>query len=384
MVCKKNLDLLSENRIKMTEKYGEEGSRGLVHGPAYESADVPDHYFVDGFSTQLAIATLKDHLQNKPNQPIFLGLGFYKPHLNFVAPKKYWDMYDRKKIRTSTQINEPIGGAAMGLHASFELRTRHGIPKTGPIGRELATHLLHGYYACVSYVDAQIGLMFDTLEELGIRDDTIIVVWGDHGWHLGEMGIWGKATNYEIATRVPLIFWTPEMKNRGKATNALVELVDLYPTLCDLAGLSKPSHLAGKSLVPLLKNPKAKGKKFAVSQFPNPALREWAANPLSPGMRETFFGPLIEEVEGKIKRQLGKQWNRELFENHLMGYTIRTERYRLVAWLDYRNVNTEPLYLELYDHRKDPKETKNIAEEFPAKAKELLTKLRASGIGERK
>ena len=380
----KNLDLLRENRIKMTEKYGEEGSRGLVHGPAYESADVPDHYFADGFSTQLAIATMKDHLQNKPNQPIFLGLGFFKPHLNFVAPKKYWDMYDRKKIRTSTQVNKPIGGAAMGLHASFELRTRHGIPKTGPIERELATDLLHGYYACISYVDAQIGLMLDTLEELGIRDDTIIVVWGDHGWHLGEMGIWGKATNYEIATRVPLIFWTPEMNNRGKATNALVELVDLYPTLCDLAGLSKPSHLAGKSLVRLLNNPKAKGKKFAVSQFPNPALREWAANPLSPGMRETFFGPLIEEVEGKIKRQLGKQWDRELFENHLMGYSLRTDRYRLVAWLDYRNIDAEPLYLELYDHRKDPTETKNISEEFPAKAKELLTKLRASGIGEMK
>ena len=176
-----------------------------------------------------------------------------------------------EKIRTSTQINEPIGGAAMGLHASFELRTRHAIPKTGPIGIELATHLLHGYFACVSYVDAQIGLMFDTLEELGIRDDTIIVVWGDHGWHLGEMGIWGKATNYEISTRVPLIFWTPEMKNRGKSTNAIVELVDIYPTLCDLTGLSKPSHLAGKSLVPLLNNPSVKGKKSAISQFPNPA-----------------------------------------------------------------------------------------------------------------
>ena len=313
-----------------------------------------------------------------------MALGFVKPHLNFVAPKKYWDMYDRKKIRTSTQLNEPKGGAAMGLHASFELRTRHGIPKNGPIGMELATDLLHGYYACVSYVDAQIGLMLDTLEVLGIRDDTIIVVWGDHGWHLGEMGIWGKATNYEIATRVPLIFWTPEMKNRGKSTNAIVELVDLYPTLCELAGLSKPSHLAGKSLVPLLNNPKGKGKKLAISQFPNPALREWAANPLSSGMRETFFGPLIEEVEGKIKRQLGNRWDRELFENHLMGYTIRTEHYRLVAWLDYRNVDAKPLYIELYNHRKDPTETKNIVEEFPAKAKELLIKLRASGIGERK
>jgi len=379
----KNLDLLRENRIKMTEKYGVEGSRGLVHGPAYESAEVPDHYFVDGFSTRLAITTLKDHLKKKPNQPLFLGLGFMKPHLNFVAPKKYWNLYDRKEISTSVEVEGPRDGAAMGLHASFELRTRHGIPKTGPIGKELATDLLHGYFACVSYVDAQIGLMLSTLEELGIRDDTIIVVWGDHGWHLGEMGIWGKATNYEIATRVPLIFWTPKMKARGKSTDALVELVDLYPTLSELAGLPDPEHLAGKSLVPLLKDPDAKVKKFAVSQFPNPALREWAANPLSPGMRETFFGPLIEEVEEKIKKQMGQRWDRELFENHLMGYTIRTEQHRLVAWLDYREVNAEPLYLELYDLESDPAEKKNIADEFPAKAKALLKRLRSVGIGER-
>ena len=125
-------------------------------------------------------------------------------------------------------------------------------------------------------------------------------------------------------------------------------------------------------------------KQFAVSQFPNPALREWAANPLSPGMRETFFGPLIEEVEEKIKMQLGKRWDRELFENHLMGYTIRTDRYRLVAWLDYRDVNAEPLYLELYDLGEDPSEKKNIAKKFPAKAKELLKKLRSLEIGEKK
>jgi iduronate 2-sulfatase len=233
-------------------------------------------------------------------------------------------------------------------------------------------------------VDAQIGLMLDALEEEGVRDNTIIIVWGDHGWHLGEMGVWGKATNYEIATRVPLIFWTPKMNDRGKGSNALVELVDLYPTLCELAGLAKPNHLAGISLVKQLDNPTAKGKSFTVSQFPNPALREWAANPLSAGMRDTFFGPLIKEVEDKIKQQQGRRWDRELFENHLMGYSLRTDRYRLVAWLDYRNVDAEPLYIELYDHRKDSKETKNIAKEFPNKAKELLNKLRASGIGKRK
>ncbi|MDG1325034.1 MAG: sulfatase-like hydrolase/transferase, partial [Opitutales bacterium] len=208
-------------------------------------------------------------------------------------------------------------------------------------------------------------------------------VWGDHGWHLGEMGIWGKATNYEIATRVPLIFWTPKMKERGKGTEALVELVDLYPTLCELAGLSKPMHLAGESLLPLLENPDAKGKQYAVSQFPNPALREWAANPLSLGMRKTFFGPLIEKVENRIKQQQGKRWNRDLFENHLMGYTLRSDRYRLVAWLDYRDVDVEPLYLELYDLRNDAQEIRNIAEELPEKVIELLKKLRRSGIGRR-
>ena len=378
-----NQKLWATNKEKMLAKYGKEGSGGLIHGPAYESADVPDHAYSDGYSTRLAIATLKDHRKKKPAQPLFLALGFKKPHLDFVAPEKYWDMYDRKNIQLAKQTEEPLGGATTGLHASFELRTRHGIPKKGPIGPELAKTLLHGYYACVSYVDAQIGLMLDALEEEGIRENTIIVVWGDHGWHLGEMGIWGKATNYEIATRVPLIFWTPEMKYRGKGTEALVELVDLYPTLCDLAGLSKPMHLAGESLLPLLENPDVKGKQYAVSQFPNPALREWAANPLSLGMRKTFFGPLIEEVENRIKQQQGKGWNRNLFENHLMGYTLRSDRYRLVAWLDYRDVKADPLYLELYDHKQDPTESQNIAKEVPAKVKELLKKLRMSGIGKR-
>ena len=224
-------------------------------------------------------------------------------------------------------------------------------------------------------------MMLEALEEAGIRDDTVIVVWGDHGWHLGEMGIWGKATNYEISTRVPLIAWTPNMKARGQSTDALVELLDIYPSLCELAGLPKPAHLAGESFVPLLDDPKRKWKKHAISQFPNPALREWAANPLSAGMRQTFFGPLIEEVESKIIKQQGKSWDRDLFENQLMGYSLRTDRHRLVAWLDYRNIESEPLYLELYDHAKDPEETENVAEEFPLIAEELLKRLRKSGIG---
>jgi len=371
-----NQKLWASNKEKMLAKYGKAGSGGLVHGPAYESADVPDHAYSDGFSTRLAIATLKDHREKKPKQPLFLALGFKKPHLNFVAPKKYWDLYDREKIKLAKQTKSPKGGAATGLHASFELRTRHGIPKKGPIGPELAKTLLHGYYACVSYVDAQIGMMLEALDEAGIRDDTVIVVWGDHGWHLGDMGIWGKATNYEIATRVPLIVWTPEMKARGESTSALVELIDLYPTLCELADLPRPAHLAGKSFVPLLDEPERKWKKHAISQFPNPALREWAANPLSPGMRQTFFGPLIEEVESKIIKQQGNSWDRELFENHLMGYSLRTEAYRLVAWLDYRDLDANPVFLELYDQKADPDETRNVASANQGKTEALLRQLK--------
>ena len=371
-----NQKLWASNKEKMLAKYGKAGSGGLVHGPAYESADVPDHAYADGLSTRLAIATLQDHREKKPNQPLFLALGFQKPHLDFVAPKKYWDLYDREKIKLAKHIKSPKGGAATGLHASFELRTRHGIPKKGPIGPELAKTLLHGYYACVSYVDAQIGMMLEALDKAGIRDDTVIVVWGDHGWHLGDMGIWGKATNYEIATRVPLIVWTPEMKARGKSTNALVELIDLYPTLCELADLPCPAHLAGKSFVPLLDEPERKWKKYALSQFPNPALREWAANPLSAGMRQTFFGPLIKDVESKIIKQQGNSWDRELFENHLMGYSLRTQSHRLVAWLDYRDLDLNPVFLELYDQKNDPNETKNVASLNPGKTEALLRQLK--------
>ncbi len=370
-----NQKIMLENKEKMTAKYGKEASYGLVQGPAYESADVEDHVYGDGFNTELAIATLKAHIDWKPNQPIFLGLGFTKPHLNFVAPKKYWDLYDPKDIRLATQTQAPKDGAATGIHASFELRVRHGIPKYGPIGDDLSRTLLHAYYACVSYVDAQIGKMLKTLDELGIRVNTIIIVWGDHGWHLGDMGIWGKATNYEIAARVPLLIWTPDMKARGQKSRALVELVDMYPTLCELAGVPLPPHLEGRSFVPLLDNPDREWKTAALSQFPNPALREWAANPLSPGMRETFFGPLIKDVEARIIKQQGDVWDRELFEKHLMGYSLRTDRYRFVSWRDHRNRRAPALIVELYDHENDPTETVNVAEKNPAVVKKLTKQL---------
>ena len=372
-----NRNIQRDNRKRLLEKYGPTKIGGLTaSGPAYEAADVPDHSFVDGHLARLAVATMKQHFENKPNQPLFVGLGFSKPHLHFIAPKKYWDLYDREKISDAKHSNPPEGGAATGLHASFELRVRHGIPKTGDIGPELSRTLMHAYLACASYVDAQIGLVLDELDKSGERDNTIIILWGDHGWHLGDMGVWGKATNYEIATRVPFIVQAPgQDKAVGKKSEALVELLDMYPTLCDLAGVPAPKHLEGKSLMPILDNPKASVKDFALSQYPNPALREWAANPLAPAMRETFFGPLITEVEARIIKQMGGKWDRDLFENHLMGYSLRTDRYRYIEWRDYRDKKSKPIFVELYDHKSDPDETKNVARENSRVVDRLSKKL---------
>ncbi|WP_435675137.1 sulfatase [Polaribacter sp.] len=371
---KENIERRNEQRKKMVAKYGNVAKFGLASGPAYEGADVPDSGYIDGYNTELAIETLKEMVAEKSNKPFFLGLGFNKPHLNWTSPKKYWDLYDRDKIALISQTNGPENGAEMGLHPSFELRVREGIPKEGKIDKELAKTLKHAYLACVSYVDAQVGRMLEALEEAGVRDNTIIVVWSDHGWHLGDMGIWGKATNYEIATRVPLMIWTPNManENRGKKTNALVELVDLYPTLCDLAGIETPKHAEGTSFKPLLKNPELKWKSAVFSQFPTPALREWGAYPLRQAMRETYFGLLIEKVEDRIIHQQKEKWNRELFENTLMGYAMRTQQYRFIVWKDRENPKKAPVFIELYDHHVDPLETTNIASQNPELVAELM------------
>ena len=370
-----NITLRKNNFEEMSAKYGEAAKRGLASGPAFEMADVPDHAYVDGYNTLLAIKTMKQ--MAAAEKPFFLGMGFHLPHLNWCAPKKYWDLYDPNEIPLISDGAPPRGGAAVGLHASFELRTRSNIPKQGPISEDLARTLKHAYLASTSYVDAQIGRLLDALDELGLSEGTIVVLWGDHGWHLGEMGVWGKATNYEIAARVPLIVMDPRARKFGEKTDALVELVDLFPTLCDLTGVPKPSHLEGHSFSPLLKDPTRPWKRAAFTQYPNPALREWAANPLSQGMRETWFGPLIETVEKRIADQYGVVWERELFEEHLMGYSMRTDRYRLVVWLDRRDPDSKPIDLELYDHQNDPAETNNIAAAASEVVQQLLERFDA-------
>lgn len=349
-------EYLKRRRKEVIEKYGKQFVYSLGSGPAYEAADLPDNMYEDGYFADQAVETLR----NLKDSPFFLAVGFKKPHLPFNAPKKYWDLYNPADINLADNPFAPRDAPSMGLHESFELRTRKDIPKAGDIGDEQARKLIHGYLACVSYIDAQIGMLLDKLDRLGLRANTIIMLWGDHGWHLGEHGIWGKATNYEIATRVPLIVSAPGM-SRNTDSDALVELVDMYPTLSDLAGLPLPDHLDGKSFAPVLKDPNRPWKKAAYSQFPCPALREWAANPLSKEMRTTFFGPLIEQLEQKMKKENPSGFDKDLYENHLMGYTMRTDRYRLVLWLDYRDPKKEPIAIELYDLTADPDENTNLA-----------------------
>ncbi len=361
-----NIAIQQEMRKEMFAKYGDVAKYGLAMGPAYECADVPDETYEDGRNTRIAIDTMKE--MAREGKPFFLALGFHKPHLNWIAPKKYWDLYDRAMIPLATNTHAPVDGAAMGLHPSFELRVRDGIPKEGkPFDEDLARTLKHAYLACASYIDAQVGLMVDAIGEAGLRDNTIIIVWSDHGWHLGDMGVWGKATDYEVATRVPLILWAPGMPKavRGQGSDALVELVDMYPSLCELAGLPVPAHLDGCSFAPLVANPSAPWKSAAFSQFPTPALREWGSIALRPAMRETYFGPLVEEMERRIEQQLPDAWERTLFEENVTGYAMRTDRYRFVVWKDVGNPRSKPLFIELYDHEADPLETRNIAKEHP-------------------
>jgi len=185
-----NLKNRQESLKQMLEKYGEVARRGLAMGVAYEAADVPDNNYIDGYNTELAIASMQE-IVKKGDQPFFLGLGFSKPHLNWVSPKKYWDLYDADDIPLASELNAPKDGASMGIHASFELRTRSNIPKTGNIDPDLSRTLKHAYLACISYVDAQIGKMIAALDEAGVRDNTIIIIWSDHGWRVIMVGIWG-------------------------------------------------------------------------------------------------------------------------------------------------------------------------------------------------
>ncbi|MBN1588087.1 MAG: sulfatase [Pirellulales bacterium] len=300
---------------------------------ATECVDVADDAYFDGAQTNVALAKLESLAEQEKGRPFFLGVGYHKPHMPFTVPKKYWDMYDRDKIPLAENDSVPAGAPSMALNTMQELRDYEDLadsprPEQGAVGTERARLLRHGYFAGVSYIDAQIGRLLDKLHETGLDKNTVVILWGDHGWKLGEHRSWCKMTNYEIDTRAPLILRVPGAKENGKQCERLVEFVDIYPTLCELAGIEGPAELAGKSMVPLLSDTEQPWKRAAMSQF----LRygKW-------------MGP--NDVPH-------------------MGYTIRTPRWRYVEWFRWdaeKQTVGERVAQELYDHETDPGENVNVA-----------------------
>ncbi len=276
-----------------------------------ECADVPDDAYRDGMVATETIRTMR----RVKDKPFFLAVGFYKPHTPFAAPKKYWDMYDPDKIKLANNPYPPVDAPEYATMYNWNyIRGFRDIPDKGPMPDEMARHLLHGYYASISYMDAQLGRVLDELERLGLADSTAVVLWSDHGYQMGEHGIWGKHTNFEDAVLTPMIVRSPGQERPGQTCNALVELVDIYPTLCDLAGLELPEHLEGTSFLPLLDTPARPWKSAAFSQFPR---------------------------------------------QNVMGRSMRTARYRYTLWR--QGGNGRVMGRELYDHKTDPKENRNLA-----------------------
>ncbi len=311
--------------------------RGAVRSrPAVSSDEVPDNFYTDGRIADEVVRRFRA-TSSKSEVPLFVAVGFLKPHLPFHVPKRYWDMHDRSRFKPAENPSAPEGAPKYALTHSEELRSYVGIP-AGALSTELQIELLHGYYAAVSYVDAQVGRVLDELERRNLANKTIVVLWGDHGWHLGDHSLWGKKTNYEQATRIPLIIAGPGIA-QGERSRALVETVDLYPTLAELAGLPAP-RVAQKQ----------EGSSFAAT----------ARNPQLPTKQAVFHAyPRKRDGDGQI-----------------IGRAVRTERYRLVEW-KVPGAAPETADLELYDYVIDALEIRNLAPEKPAVVEELRRMLAA-------
>ncbi|MCF3649785.1 sulfatase [Synoicihabitans lomoniglobus] len=303
-------------------------------GEATESVEAPDKAYVDGQAADAAI----EALTRLRDQPFFLAVGTKRPHLPWSAPTRYWNLHEREKFGLSPEVAQPWAAAALVARPwryewrpdSGEMRGYTDIRTRSDIDAEKTRQLRHGYYAAASYVDAQIGRIVDAVTELGLADHTIIVLWADHGYHLGENGQWGKKTNTELDARVPLMIVAPGLTRPGTRTRALVELVDLYPTLAELAGLPRETALEGTSFAPLLDHPD----------------RAW---------KSAVFGRYVRA--GAV------------------GQAIRTERYRYVEWT--RSNDGTVIDRELYDVPADPWERRNLADLEPDLTTALARQLHA-------
>lgn len=307
-------------------------NKQLPRGAAWEMPDVLDEAYADGRVARHAIDRLRELAGS--DQPFFMAVGFARPHLPFCVPKKYWDLYDPGQLPMPTFEEAPADAPPFAGKRDGEISQFKPLPETsdGPYEKATTRQLIHGYYASLSYMDAQLGKVIDELKRLQLDKNTIIVLWGDHGWHLGDHGIWTKHTNYEQATRIPIIVVAPGVTAPGSSTEQLAETVDLYPTLASLAGLPKPSGpqpIDGTDLSPVLKDPAARVRDHAYHSYPR-------------------------GVQGKTR----------------IGCAIRTDRYRMVEWLDPADANAESIF-ELYDYREDPLETRNLADEQGPVVQEL-------------
>lgn len=305
-------------------------NKQLPRGAAWENLDVLDDAYADGRTATHAIDRLR-HLSQNKTQPFFMAIGFVRPHLPFCAPKKYWDLYDPDELPMPTYERPPKGTPAWMVKKRGEMDQFKPVPTNGePLSDSLKQNLIHGYYASVSYTDAQIGRVIDEMERLRLLENTIIVLWGDHGWHLGDHGSWTKHSNFEQANRIPLIMLAPGVSQSGTSTRQLAETVDIYPTVAELAGLPKPTGpqpIDGLSLVPVLRSPDQHIRDHAYHCYP--------------------------------------RWR-----NKRLGAAIRTNRYRLVAWSLLDGPPDDVIY-ELYDYLEDPLETQNFAQSKPAVVAEL-------------
>ncbi len=325
------------------QEYGDPASlknrrkrNGRLRGPSTESADRPDASHADGHRANVGVTQLRKLA--KAGKPFFLAVGFTKPHLPFVAPAKYWNKYQRGQFHLPKNLGIPPGYPQFARNRmAGELRSYSDIPIDGTPDRfpeSLSRRLIHGYHACVSYTDRNVGLLLLALEESGVADNTIVVFWADHGWKLGDHSSWCKHTNFECDTRVPLIIRHPGMTKATGKTNSLVELVDLYPTLCELCGLDRPDHLQGRSLVPILRDPSATVRKTAYSSYPH------------------------GRGQGRTRAT---------------GHSIRTERYRYTEWWEQKTDKRVAGILTDIEH--DPGETSAVTDQ-PERQAELSKLLR--------
>ena len=310
----------------------------LAKDPLCENRDVPDEACFDTVSANLAITELRS-LAKKP-EPFFLALGFFKPHTPYKIPKRYWDLYRREDIPAIEPAARPRNAPELAFHANHEILGEPNAHRM--LDEEAKREIRHGYYAAMSFADAQFGRVLDALDELKLRENTIVVIIGDNGFHLGEHDVWGKMTLFGWDARVPLIISAPGVGKGGAKTSAISELIDIFPTLTDLSGLPSPPQLDGTSLVPVLKDPTATVKTAALTQHPRPALY-WGGGPQA-----------LPQV---------------------MGYALKTDRWSYHEWRDFKTGHV--VGQELYDEQTDPLETVNqtgtvdAAAVIPALAEQL-------------